>query len=119
MPPAIPIATYRVQLTADFKFDDAASIVPYLKSHKVPFEGSSLCEIGCGEGGVLVGSDREMASVLARMATERTHESVPRSSSLEQFSWPAVVERHRELYAKAGAASRRSQPRRSPVRQAS
>jgi glycosyltransferase involved in cell wall biosynthesis len=72
-----------------------------------------------GEGGVLVGSDREMAAVLARMATERTHESVPRSSSLEQFSWPTVVERHRELYAKAGAASRRTQPRRSPVRQAS
>jgi (1->4)-alpha-D-glucan 1-alpha-D-glucosylmutase len=32
MPPAIPIATYRVQLTADFDFDAAASIVPYLKS---------------------------------------------------------------------------------------
>jgi glycosyltransferase involved in cell wall biosynthesis len=64
-----------------------------------------------GEGGVLVGSDREMASVLAGMATERTHESVPRSSSLAQFSWPAVVERHRELYAEAGAAS--SSPRRS------
>src|SRR5258705_5140512 len=32
MPPAIPIATYRVQLTADFDFDATASIVPYLKS---------------------------------------------------------------------------------------
>jgi (1->4)-alpha-D-glucan 1-alpha-D-glucosylmutase len=32
MPPAIPIATYRVQLTADFNFDAAAAIVPYLKS---------------------------------------------------------------------------------------
>jgi (1->4)-alpha-D-glucan 1-alpha-D-glucosylmutase len=32
MPPAIPIATYRVQLTADFNFDAAAGIVPYLKS---------------------------------------------------------------------------------------
>jgi (1->4)-alpha-D-glucan 1-alpha-D-glucosylmutase len=32
MPPAIPIATYRVQLTADFDFDAAAAIVPYLKS---------------------------------------------------------------------------------------
>jgi (1->4)-alpha-D-glucan 1-alpha-D-glucosylmutase len=31
MPPAIPIATYRVQLTANFDFDAAASIVPYLK----------------------------------------------------------------------------------------
>jgi (1->4)-alpha-D-glucan 1-alpha-D-glucosylmutase len=31
MPPAIPIATYRVQLTANFDFDDAAAIVPYLK----------------------------------------------------------------------------------------
>jgi glycosyltransferase involved in cell wall biosynthesis len=72
-----------------------------------------------GEGGVLVGSDREMASVLARMATERTHESVPRSSSLEQFSWPAVVERHRELYAEAGAASRLGQPHRTSVRRAS
>jgi (1->4)-alpha-D-glucan 1-alpha-D-glucosylmutase len=32
MPPVIPIATYRVQLTADFDFDAAAGIVPYLKS---------------------------------------------------------------------------------------
>ncbi len=32
MPAAIPIATYRVQLTADFNFDAAAGIVPYLKS---------------------------------------------------------------------------------------
>jgi (1->4)-alpha-D-glucan 1-alpha-D-glucosylmutase len=32
MPPAIPIATYRVQLTANFDFDKAASIVPYLKA---------------------------------------------------------------------------------------
>src|ERR1043165_8384980 len=32
MPPAIPIATYRVQLTAEFNFDAAAAIVPYLKA---------------------------------------------------------------------------------------
>jgi (1->4)-alpha-D-glucan 1-alpha-D-glucosylmutase len=32
MPPVIPIATYRVQLTANFDFDAAASIVPYLKA---------------------------------------------------------------------------------------
>jgi (1->4)-alpha-D-glucan 1-alpha-D-glucosylmutase len=32
MPPLIPLATYRVQLTADFDFDAAAAIVPYLKS---------------------------------------------------------------------------------------
>ncbi len=32
MATAIPIATYRVQLTADFGFDAAAAIVPYLKS---------------------------------------------------------------------------------------
>jgi len=32
MPPAIPIATYRLQLTADFDFDAAAAIVPYLKT---------------------------------------------------------------------------------------
>ena len=32
MPPAIPIATYRVQLTPQFGFDNAAAIVPYLKS---------------------------------------------------------------------------------------
>ena len=31
MPPAIPIATYRLQLTADFNFDHAAEVVPYLK----------------------------------------------------------------------------------------
>jgi (1->4)-alpha-D-glucan 1-alpha-D-glucosylmutase len=31
MPPATPVATYRVQLTADFGFDAAAAIVPYLK----------------------------------------------------------------------------------------
>jgi (1->4)-alpha-D-glucan 1-alpha-D-glucosylmutase len=32
MAPAIPIATYRLQLTADFGFDAAAAVVPYLKS---------------------------------------------------------------------------------------
>jgi (1->4)-alpha-D-glucan 1-alpha-D-glucosylmutase len=32
MPPAIPIATYRLQLTASFDFDAAAAIVPYLKA---------------------------------------------------------------------------------------
>ncbi len=31
MPPAIPVATYRVQLTKDFDFDAAARLVPYLK----------------------------------------------------------------------------------------
>ena len=63
-----------------------------------------------GEGGVLVGSDREMMHVLARMATERLHESVPPSTSLAQFAWPRVVERHRELYAEAGAAASRGEP---------
>lgn len=32
MPPAIPFATYRLQLTADFGFDKAAAVVPYLKA---------------------------------------------------------------------------------------
>jgi len=32
MRPAIPVATYRLQLTADFSFERAAEIVPYLKS---------------------------------------------------------------------------------------
>ena len=32
MPPAIPRATYRVQLTKNFTFDDAAAIAPYLKA---------------------------------------------------------------------------------------
>lgn len=32
MPSAIPIATYRLQLTADFDFDAAAGVVPYLKA---------------------------------------------------------------------------------------
>jgi (1->4)-alpha-D-glucan 1-alpha-D-glucosylmutase len=32
MTSAIPLATYRVQFTADFGFDKAAAIVPYLKS---------------------------------------------------------------------------------------
>src|SRR6266404_5824605 len=32
MPSAIPIATYRLQLTADFDFDTAAAVVPYLKA---------------------------------------------------------------------------------------
>jgi len=32
MPPAIPLATYRLQLTADFSFEHAAKIVPYLKA---------------------------------------------------------------------------------------
>jgi len=32
MPPAIPIATYRLQLSADFNFDAAAAVVPYLRA---------------------------------------------------------------------------------------
>jgi (1->4)-alpha-D-glucan 1-alpha-D-glucosylmutase len=32
MPPEIPVSTYRLQLTKDFGFDDAARVVPYLKS---------------------------------------------------------------------------------------
>ena len=32
MPPAIPVATYRLQLTANFDFDAAAAVVPYLKA---------------------------------------------------------------------------------------
>ena len=31
MPSATPLATYRLQLTKDFTFDDAAKLVPYLK----------------------------------------------------------------------------------------
>ncbi len=31
MPPPIPLATYRLQLTARFGFDEAAAVVPYLK----------------------------------------------------------------------------------------
>ena len=34
MPPSIPVATYRLQLTADFSFDQAAALVPYLKAHR-------------------------------------------------------------------------------------
>jgi (1->4)-alpha-D-glucan 1-alpha-D-glucosylmutase len=32
MPPSIPIATYRLQLTKDFDFNKAAQVVPYLKA---------------------------------------------------------------------------------------
>jgi (1->4)-alpha-D-glucan 1-alpha-D-glucosylmutase len=32
MPAAIPIATYRLQLTENFNFDDAAAVVPYLRA---------------------------------------------------------------------------------------
>jgi (1->4)-alpha-D-glucan 1-alpha-D-glucosylmutase len=32
MPRALPVATYRLQLTADFNFERAAEIVPYLKA---------------------------------------------------------------------------------------
>jgi (1->4)-alpha-D-glucan 1-alpha-D-glucosylmutase len=32
MPPSIPIATYRLQLTPSFGFDQAAALVPYLKA---------------------------------------------------------------------------------------
>ena len=32
MPPAIPLATYRLQLTAEFNFDAAASVASYLKA---------------------------------------------------------------------------------------
>src|SRR6201996_1402353 len=32
MPSSIPVATYRLQLTADFNFDAAAAVAPYLKA---------------------------------------------------------------------------------------
>ena len=32
MPTAIPVATYRIQLTKDFDFDAAAKLIPYLKN---------------------------------------------------------------------------------------
>jgi (1->4)-alpha-D-glucan 1-alpha-D-glucosylmutase len=32
MPPDIPLATYRVQLTKEFGFDESAALVPYLKA---------------------------------------------------------------------------------------
>jgi (1->4)-alpha-D-glucan 1-alpha-D-glucosylmutase len=32
MPPSVPIATYRLQLTADFDFDAAAAVIPYLRN---------------------------------------------------------------------------------------
>ena len=32
MPPSIPVATYRLQLTKDFNFEQAARVVPYLKA---------------------------------------------------------------------------------------
>jgi (1->4)-alpha-D-glucan 1-alpha-D-glucosylmutase len=32
MPPSIPLATYRLQFTPQFGFDDAAALVPYLKA---------------------------------------------------------------------------------------
>jgi (1->4)-alpha-D-glucan 1-alpha-D-glucosylmutase len=32
MPPSIPLATYRLQLTPNFGFDQAAALVPYLKA---------------------------------------------------------------------------------------
>jgi (1->4)-alpha-D-glucan 1-alpha-D-glucosylmutase len=32
MAPAIPVATYRLQLTKDFDFDAAAAVIPYLKA---------------------------------------------------------------------------------------
>jgi (1->4)-alpha-D-glucan 1-alpha-D-glucosylmutase len=32
MPPVLPLATYRLQLTADFGFERAAEVVPYLKA---------------------------------------------------------------------------------------
>ena len=32
MPPSIPVATYRLQLTANFDFDAAAAIAPYLRA---------------------------------------------------------------------------------------
>src|SRR5262245_38254296 len=32
MPPVIPLATYRLQLTPAFGFDDAAAVIPYLRA---------------------------------------------------------------------------------------
>jgi (1->4)-alpha-D-glucan 1-alpha-D-glucosylmutase len=35
MPPALPLATYRLQLTADFGFERAAAVIPYLRSFPI------------------------------------------------------------------------------------
>ena len=32
MPPAVPLATYRLQFNPEFGFDDAAAVVPYLQA---------------------------------------------------------------------------------------
>ncbi len=59
-----------------------------------------------GEGGVLVGSDRQMADTLAGMAINGDHEKFATSAKLEDFRWPAILERHRQLYEVAAARQR-------------
>ena len=55
-----------------------------------------------GEGGFLVGNDRKMVEVLAAMAISPELTFTPTTKNLDEYSWPTIVQRHREVYEIAG-----------------
>ena len=64
MPPAIPTATYRLQLTKDFDFDAAALIAPYLKALGVSIDvftsERDLVERGAVDDSLKLLEDRDL-----------------------------------------------------------
>ncbi len=66
--------------------------------------GSGLSDfITDGISGALVDTDRQMTDVLAGMAISDEHKTLSTSAALESFRWSAILQRHRDLYAAAGA----------------
>ena len=74
MPPSILIATYRLQLTSDFGFDDAAELVPYLKAVGISHLYSSpflKARAGSTHGYDVVEHTRSIPNSGATMAFQR------------------------------------------------
>ena len=66
--------------------------------------GTGLAEfVGDGAGGLLVDSDAALSDALVRLATGSTDIAAADPHTVATMSWPAVVERTRALYARAGA----------------
>ena len=82
MPPAIPLATYRLQLTRDFTFDDAAAIAPYLKALGVSHVYASpflKAQLGSSHGYDVVDHAHLNPELGGEAAFERFHEALRRS----------------------------------------
>ena len=79
MPHAIPLATYRLQLTSDFTFDDAAAIAPYLKALGISHVYASpflKAQRGSAHGYDVVNHSRLNPELGGEAAFERFHNAL-------------------------------------------